>query len=267
MIRLTKVIRQVVVVTVMSTIEYRGSFLIYMVNAVLVPVISLLVWLAVSAQGVQLPYSREQFVTYYIMLSVVSILTGTWLAEFVAESIRLGQLSPWLLRPVPYIVQDIGNNIGEKVVKLPMLLPLSAIVALFFRDSLHFPANPLNWLLFLVSLPLAAAVAFLLDFVIGSLAFWIQDVGGLIRTQALVGAFLAGEFVPLALFPHSLSGFVQLQPFRYTLSFPIEVLTGSLSREELALGFGCELAYCVLLWGCYRLMWRYGLRAYSAVGA
>jgi ABC-2 type transport system permease protein len=252
---------------VMSTIEYRAAFFVYMVNVVATPLISLLVWLTVSEQGVALPYDRGQFVTYYVLLSVVSMLTSTWLAPFVAEEIRLGGLSPWLLRPAPYVANLAANNVGEKIVKLPLLLPLAALVALFFRADLRLPADPPGWLLFALALPLAAAVAFLLDFVIGSLAFWMQDVIGLVRLKNLVGAFLAGQLIPLALFPPEAAGFLEAQPFRYTLSFPLELLTGSLTSAAVARGFAWQIGYCAGLWACYRLLWRYGLRSYSATGA
>jgi ABC-2 type transport system permease protein len=252
---------------VLSTLEYRGMVLIWMVNTVIAPLIALLVWLTASEQGVQLPYDRSQFVTYYVLLGVVAMLTSTWLGEFLADEIRLGNLSQNLLRPVPYIAFYAANNLGEKLVKLPYLLPLVGIIALFFRDDLNLPASPMAWLLFVVSVPLAAAVAFLLDFVIGSLAFWIDDVRGLVRVKTLVGAFLAGQFVPLALFPPSMAGFLEVQPFRYTLSFPLEVLTGSLAPEALARGFAWQLGYLIGLAALYRLIWRYGLRAYGASGA
>jgi ABC-2 type transport system permease protein len=262
-----RVIWRMVAMNVMMTIEYRAAFLVYMVYAVAGPVIALLVWLTVSEQGVRLPYDRGQFVTYYLLLGVVAMLTSTWLAPFVAEQIRLGGLSPWLLRPAPYIANFVGNNLGEKIVKLPLLLPLIGLVALFFRADLHLPTDPIAWLLFALALPLAAAVAFLLDFVLGSLAFWMQDVNGLIRVKNLVGAFLAGQFLPLALFPAQFARFLEAQPFRYTLSFPLEVLTGSLTPAAVARGFAWQIGYCVGLWGCYRLLWRFGLRSYSATGA
>jgi ABC-2 type transport system permease protein len=262
-----RVFWRMVIMNVMSTIEYRASFVVYMINVVATPVISLLVWLTVSEQGVALPYSRSQFVTYYVLLSVVSMLTSTWLATFVAENIRLGGLSPWLLRPTPYIANFAGNNLGEKIVKLPLLLPLVALVALFFRADLHLPDQPRDWLLFVLALPLAAAVAFLLDFVIGSLAFWMEDVSGLVRLKNLVGALLAGQLIPLALFPPETAGFLEAQPFRYTLSFPLELLTGGLTPAATARGFAWQVGYCLGLWACYRLLWRYGLRSYSAAGA
>lgn len=252
---------------VMMTLEYRWAFLIYMINTVIGPLVSLLVWLTVSEQGVPLPYNRSQFVTYYVLLSVVSMLTGTWGAEYIGRSIRLGQLSPWLLRPVPYITNFVANNMGEKVIKLPLLLPLVMLMSAFFYRDLHLPTAPLAWMLFLVALLLAATVAFLLDFVIGSLAFWIEDISGFIRVKVLVGSFLAGQLVPLALFPADLAPLLEVQPFRYTLSFPLEVLTGALSGAALARGFAWQIGYCLGFWACYRLLWRYGLRTYAASGA
>lgn len=262
-----RVLRRLVLMYAMVTAEYRGGFFVYMLERVLVPVISLLVWLTVGEQGVGLPYSRSQFVTYFLLVSVVSMLTSTWLGEFVARNIRQGELSPWLLRPVPFSAQYVGNNVGEKLVKVPLLLPLVALAALAFRAEFEMPADLGAWLLFLLSLPMAAAVSFLLEFLVGSLAFWIQDVDGLVRAKAVIGSFLAGQFIPLALFPDWLSGFLVVQPFRYTLSFPLEILTGALSRSELVWGFTLQTAYCFGLWACYRLVWRYGLPAYSAAGA
>ena len=262
-----RVIWRETIMSVMNTIEYRGAFLIYMINIVAGPLVSLMVWLTVAGQGVRLPYDRGQFVTYYVLLSVVSMLTSTWAGGFLAENIRMGSLSPKLLRPVSPLAGYIGNNLGEKIIKLPLLLPLSLLMAVAFHDDLRLPADPSAWLLFLVALPLAAAVAFLLDVVLCSLAFWMDDVWGLLRLKALVGAFLAGQFVPLALFPPELSGFLEAQPFRYTLSFPLEVLTGHLSPADMARGFAWQVGYCAGLWVCYRVEWHFGLRTYSATGA
>lgn len=266
MIRRLRVLRRMLAMNVMLTIEYRTAFLILMVSSVLVSVVSLLVWLRVLDEGVRLPYERGQLVTYYVLLSVVSIVTSTWLAEYVAEQIRTGRLSGTLTRPYPYILFHLGNNLGEKVVKLPLLLPLIAVIGYVFRDDLLLPRDPLAWILFAICLPLAAVVAFLLDFVLGSLAFWIQDVAGLIRLKYIVSSFLAGRYVPLALFPASLEPFLEAQPFRYTLSFPLEVLTGQLGPDALARGLAWQVGYCVALWAAYRVIWRYGLRAYAATG-
>jgi len=262
-----RVLRRLVAINLAMTLEYRGSFVVYMISVVVRPVTALLVWLAVADGGVVLPMDRSRLVTYYLLVGVVSMLTSTWLAEYLAENIRLGQLSPWLLRPAPYLLFYVGNNLSEKVVKLVFLLPMVGVVAFFFRGDLRLPTDPRDWALFLASLPLAAAIAFLLDVLIGSLGFWTEDVTGLSRVRTLVATFLSGQIVPLALFPGWLSGFLKVQPFRYTLSFPLEVLTGRLGTADLVLGFAFQAGYCLLLYLAYRWVWGRGLRAYAAVGA
>lgn len=262
-----QVLRRITAMNVMMTLEYRGAFLIYMFNAVVGPLIPLLIWLTVSAQGVPLPYNRSQFVTYYLMLSIVSVMAGVWVTDYLPNEIRLGLLSPWLIRPGPRIIHYLGNNLGEKIIKLPLLLPMVVVAALAFHADLHLPTAPHTWLLFLLALALAAVITFLLDVVISSFAFWVQDVEGVIGLKHATAGFLAGRFVPLSFFPPAFAGFLAAQPFRYTLSFPLEVLTGSLTAAAMAGGFAIAAAYCVLLYLAYRLLWRYGLRAYSATGA
>lgn len=262
-----RVLWRMVTINLVSTLEYRGSFTIYMFSIAAGSVVSLLVWLAVTDQGVALPLDRPSLVTYYVLLSLVTMLTSTWLGEYLAENIRLGRLSPVLLRPTPEITNMLANNIGEKIVKLFFLLPMMGLMALFFGRDLRLPTDPIAWVLFAVCLPLAAATAFLIDFLIGSLAFWVDDVTGLSRVRTLVATFLSGQLVPLALFPDWLTPFLRLQPFRYTLSFPLELLTGRLSGGEITVGFGLQIGYCVALWGTYRIVWHYGLRAYGASGA
>lgn len=262
-----RVLWRLVLPAAMRTLEYRATFFVYMVGAVAGPMIALLVWLAVAEGGVRLPYDRARFVTYYVLLATVALLTASWTAEYaLADAIRLGTLSPLLLRPAPQILHYVGDNIGQKAVMLPLQLPLVALVAWAFRADLRLPAEPRAWLLFALSLPLAATVAFLLDFLTGVLAFWVEDVKGLIQAKTLVGAFLAGQVVPLALFPPGVAGLIEAQPFRYTLSFPLEVLIGGLAPDALARGFAWQLGYCAALWAAYRVVWRCGLRRYSAAG-
>jgi ABC-2 type transport system permease protein len=261
-----KLLWRTLVRDISMTLAYRGEFFLMMFTETIPIVVSLLIWLRLEESGVSLPLTRSQFVTYYLMLRLTSLLVSCWSAEYVAIEIRQGNLSDTLVRPVPYVIHYVTNNIGEKVVKLPLLFPILLLIGFAFRADLQLPPDPWRWLGFLICLPLAAATAFLLDFVVGSLAFWIVDVKGLLRVTNLVSAFLAGQIVPLALFPPSMNGALEIQPFRYTLSFPLELLTGTLSAPAAVRGFIWQIGYCILLWALYRIIWRRGLRSYVAPG-
>ena len=82
-----------------------------------------------------------------------------------------------------------------------------------------------------------------------------------------IGQFLAGWIAPLALFPAWFRQFASWLPFRSTLGFPVEILTGQLSWPEIRFGFLVTLGWILLFLAIYRLLWRMGLRRYEAVGA
>jgi ABC-2 type transport system permease protein len=95
----------------------------------------------------------------------------------------------------------------------------------------------------------------------------MDDVSALVQARSIIASVLSGSVVPLALMPSWSQGFVDHQPFRYTVSFPVEIVAGQLSGPELVAGFGVQLGYVVVFAVIARLVWAAGIRSYSAVGA
>jgi len=261
-----RILRRMTAANLASNLVYRGAFVFFMLNTIAVPIISLLVWRAALASGAHLPVDREYLTTYFVILSFVSMATSSWLAPFLSEDIRLGRLSIWMVRPASLLHELVANNLSEKILKTVILVPMIGVLWLAFADSVRLPTDPARWLLFVPSLMLGLVLVFTLDVIMGSLAFWLDDTGGLIRARDLIADVLSGSIVPLALFPGWSHGFVTAQPFRFTVSFPVEILTGQLSPHAVATGFalqtGYVLAVCLLGWA----VWSAGVKAYSAIG-
>ena len=251
----------------MGELEYRGAFLIWIVGQLLSSFVSLAVWLAVLEHSTHLPLDRAQLFTYFIAQGLVHTCTISWLIYLIPENIRDGHLSQKLLSPIPPMAHWIANNLGEKGLRLMMEVPIIVLVGFIFRHELRLPDDVWTWVLVVLAVLLAAAVAFLLDLLVTSMAFWLQDVWGLQGAVFFAERFLNGRLIPLALFPAWLGGVVEAQPFRYMLSFPLEVLTGSLDAAGIARGFAWQVGWSLALYALYRVQWHYGLRAYSAVGA
>ena len=55
-------------------------------------------------------------------------------------------------------------------------------------------------------------------------------------------------------------------PFRYTFGYPIEVLAGDLTTSELWRGLAAQAAWIGIGVGLVAVVWRFGVRRYSAVG-
>jgi ABC-2 type transport system permease protein len=262
-----RVIRRLIIIDFSMSLIYRAEFVMYMLSAILAPTVSLLVWRAALANGAALPVDTEYLTTYFVLLGIVLMLTSSWISGFLAQEIRLGYLSKWIIRPGSTHFNGIANNLSEKMTKAIALAPMIGVLWWFFRESVVLPDNSLRWTLLLVSIVAAATMVYALDVIVGALAFWIDDITGIDRARNLLSLIFRGQLVPLALMPEWSQGFIDIQPFRFTLSFSLELVVGDLSSGDLMLGMGLQVLYPVLTVIAAVWFWRRGLRAYTAVGA
>jgi ABC-2 type transport system permease protein len=263
----SRLLRRLVALNMAVTLAYPFDFFCYMLGAVLGPLIAALVWRAAVASGAELPVDTSYLMTYFVLLAVVSMLTSSWLSGFLANSIRDGKLSVWLARPGSFLYELMANNVAEKAFKSVMLFPMIAIFAWLFREDIELAASAWQWGIALLAILMGAVISISIDVAEGSLAFWLDDVSGLIKARGLATAVLAGQVVPLALMPEWAQGFLRAQPFRYVLSFPLELMVGDLTRNEIAYGVTLQVMYTVLFVATARWLWTTGKRSYAAVGA
>ena len=262
-----RVLRRLTSIELVGTLMYRTQFFVYMLSTAVSVLIGLMIWLRLEASGADLHVDREFIVSYYLMLALVRVLTSTWHSEFLAQMIREGQLNSWLIRPGSYLLNLVANNLAEKLVKVVAISLLLLPAWFVYRDAFVLPAQFSHWVFFIIALILAAAIQFFLTTVIGSLGFWMDDNTGIARGRHVIGMVLSGELVPLVLYPAWAMEFLNWQPFRFMLSFPLEVLLGTATGNQLIYGFAMQLMWTLGFgWLCF-YMWRRGLRSYSAVGA
>jgi ABC-2 type transport system permease protein len=267
LVRNLRVLRRMTAADIAQQSVYRGAWVIFMAANICVPIISLLIWRTAIANGARLPVDERFVTTYFVLLSFVTMATSSWLTGFLANDIRLGKLSSWMVRPASLLVGFVANNLSEKFLKLFALAPMIGILWWIFRDSMTIPAGAGRWAVFAVSVVLGAILVFTIDILIASLAFWMDDVAALAQARLIIASVLSGAVVPLALMPDWSRGFVDNQPFRYTVSFPVEIVAGNLTGSQLLVGLAIQFGYVLGFGVIARLVWAAGLRAYSAVGA
>ncbi|MFI5736052.1 ABC transporter permease [Kribbella sp. NPDC051587] len=267
MIRNLRILRRMVAAEVAQQSIYRGSWVIFMLANICTPLISLLIWRTALANGAQLPVDQRYVTTYFVLLGIATMATSSWMAGFLANDIRLGKLSSWMVRPASLLLGFVANNLSEKFLKLFALVPMLGLVWWIFRDSMNVPSGVGRWALFVLALVFGAILVFTIDILIAAFALWMDDVSALVQARVIIGSVLSGSVVPLALMPEWSRGFVDYQPYRYTVSFPVEIVAGNLSGVELLTGLTIQLGYVVGAALLARAVWAAGIRAYSAVGA
>jgi ABC-2 type transport system permease protein len=259
--------RALFVAAFQNAVQYRLQMLLWLLGNVMRPVIFLAAWIAVARArgGAVGGFTAGDFAAYYVCLSLVSQLTQAWDSWEFEQDIRLGRLSPKLLRPFHPIHYAVVDNLIWKVFTLPALLPVLALIAWSF--GAHFQAAPWQIALFVPSVILGGALKFTFGWVLACLAFWTtraRSVTGLLER----GAFLfAGQIAPLALLPGLLQPLAYALPFGYMLGVPADLLRGGPGLSTaLALLAGQAIWLAVTL-VAFQVVWRFGVRQYSAVGA
>jgi ABC-2 type transport system permease protein len=127
--------------------------------------------------------------------------------------------------------------------------------------------TPWSIALFLPSVVLAAALRFLLGWVLAALAFWTTRVSAVANLFDQVGFIFAGQIAPLALMPGLLQSIAYVLPFGYMLGVPADILRGGLTVDQALWRIAGQAIWVGIAYVAFQLVWRAGLRQYSAVGA
>lgn len=266
MIRLLKVYRAQTRLTSAVQLQYRVALVIWLIGLVLQPVMYLVVWSTVarSSGGHVGGYRGSDFAAYFIVLMIVNHLTFSWVVYGMDDRIRRGTFSPMLLRPVHPIHVDVAENVTYKLLTFVVMIPATVVLVLVFHPTLH----PAPWavIAFFPALVLAFLLRFVLDWTVAMIAFWISRMSAIDQMYYVAVIFLSGQVAPLSLFPGPVRIIASGLPFRWMVSFPVELLLGRLGPVAVLEGFVAQVAWIGLAFGLFSIMWRAGVARYSAVG-
>jgi ABC-2 type transport system permease protein len=261
-----RVYRALLLAELQAAAQYRLQSVLWLLLAIVRPLVFLAAWSAAAAsQGGQIEdFAAGDFAAYYVALTLVGQLTNAWEAYDFEYEVRNGKLSPKLLRPVHPVHYLVVANVIWKLITLPALLPVLVLIAWSFHA--HFETQPWQAALFVPSVLLAAVLRFLISAILGLFAFWTTRIHALMSFYDRLTFLLAGQIAPLALLPGPLQTLAYLLPFGYMLGVPADLLRGGPDLSTaLTLMLG-QAVWVAAAWAVYLVMWRVGLRQFSAVG-
>ena len=252
-----------------TALEYRLNFALSLISAAYPIFIQTFLWTAIfqaSAQQVVYGYTYRQMIAYTFLAGLVARIVRTGFEYEIMDDVKTGKFSRFLVQPVGYFQYRLCSFFGNKLPGLSMLLGLLVVVlaglSIFWGVSIQFA----NILIFLVTIVLAIALNFLLFYSISAISFWIVEVGFLFEGIRIITILLSGGIFPLEVFGERFLQVVNLLPFKYTVSFPINVLNGKTVPADIVVGILVQCLWIIIFLAVSNLLWRVGSRRFVAVG-
>ncbi len=246
-----------------EAVAYRAEFLIWMFSTNM-PLVMLAIWAAAARSGPVGAYSQRGFAAYYLGALLVRLMTGAWVVWELTMEIRQGTLALRLLRPIHPLLQWSADNLAAIPMRGIVAIPVVAILLYVGRAELSH--DWFDWALLCLALLGAWLLYFLVQAIIGTFALRFESASSLFDAWLGFSNVLSGYLVPLDLFPSVVRKLALVLPFRFQLSFPVELMLGRWSRADALALLGAQWGYVALFFLATRLAWRSGLRHYAAYG-
>ena len=247
-----------------ESVAYRAEMLVWMLTTTM-PLVSLALWSAVAEAAPVGRFTQTRFAAYFLATLVVRQLTGSWLVWEMNQEIRSGTLSRRLLKPLHPLIAYSAENLSALPIRAALVLPVTVLTLVVVEPG-ALPSSPLRIAVLVGSLLGAWLINFFTMAMMGTLAFFLESSTAIFEIWLVAFMLLSGYLVPLELFPPWLRGASAVLPFRYTLAFPVEVLTGMLDGRAMLRDLAAQWAYVAASGALALLGWRAGVRRFAAFG-
>jgi ABC-2 type transport system permease protein len=249
---------------------YRGDFLVGTLLRFLPMITTILLWQAIYAGSGRsdLDGFRYREMIAYLLLTHISRMFSSMpgLAAGIARDIREGTLKRYLIQPLDLIGYLLSYRVAHKVAYIvTSALPYGI---LFFLCRSYFDGlpGPATMAAYAVSLVLSFLIGFFFEACVGMVGFWFLEVTSLLYIVMTLNFFVSGQLLPLDLLPQPWAGLLKALPFQYMAYFPAVVFLGKVRGQALVLYLIGELAWALAFMVLARVLYRLGLRRYSAYG-
>jgi ABC-2 type transport system permease protein len=248
--------------------QYRANLIMYLLYWLVSPIIYLAVWTSIAnSKGSVSGLTANDFTTYYMTLLIVDQITSNIVIHTFAYKIQDGTLSGELVRPIhPMLTNALVNNIAFKGLTIMGFIPVWTLLYFVFRPD-YASLTLAGVLLAVPAMIVGFVVGFLLSAAITSLAFWTTRVYSIHEFYYALILLFSGQFVPLTLMPRLIQDIAQFLPFQLLIYFPIQLILGKLSTAQIIQGYVMGGIWLALAITFFNLVWRNGVKRFSAVGA
>ncbi len=243
----------------------RLAMSLYLFLSVIQTLLAIGVWLVAAQTPLRNSTSERTLLTYFILIVLFQAFVWSGISRRVGDQdIRMGKLSLWLLKPVSYYQVVFLEEVAWRVLRSLITVPIFFIFFLIFQERLS-----INWHWFsggLLLFPLGYLILFLIQFIVGALSFWFEQIDEFSELIEVLMLFFSGVGIPVFLFPPLLQTISGWLPFSYALFFPTMVAMGQMDSQAILKYFIIATLWISGLSLLLHQVWRLGMHKFGAEG-
>ncbi len=252
---------------IISNLAYRFDFIMgFILFPVIIYAIEAAFWVGIfhaSGQATIGGYHLADYLAYLLWFLTQFGSMNLRSERVIIEEVNSGAVNSILLRPTSYYEFQLGQFLGQKILKSILMIPVILTIAAWWDLPIHidrlWPAMAMGYC-YLIML-------FTLNFCLASLSFFFENIFNINLTKNMVLWFLTGELIPLDLFPDHIRDILVRLPFAGGIYLPAGYLSGRVPLDQFLFGF-VSIAAGTLVFGLVaRIIWKQGLRHYTGTGA
>lgn len=258
---------QILKISWQENFVYRLNFLMWRLRVVIRILAVYFLWHAVfQDKGEIFGYGKAQILTYILGISLMWAVVLASRSIDIAAEIHRGDLTLFLLKPINYFKYWFTRDIADKILNLFFAFFEIALIYFFLKPLIFWQANFWLYPLFFLSVFLSIILYFLLNLLLGFIAFWSAEFWAPRFLVYIFIEFLAGGIFPIDILPKPVFAVISRLPFSYLLYFPLKIYLGQLDFRQIGSGFLISLFWIFILFRAVKSVWQLGLSTYSAEG-
>jgi viologen exporter family transport system permease protein len=260
-------------VSLIERFAYRGDFFFSTILRFLPMLTTILLWTAVfkgaeaAGRSEIVGFRYREMIAYLLLVHISRMFSSMpGLAAGIARDIRDGSLKKYLIQPLDLLGYLISYRAAHKVAYIvTSAIPYALIFGACYSFFDGFP-DVVTFLAYIISLLLAFLVGFYLECCIGMIGFWMLNVSSILYVIMTLNYFISGHMFPIDLLGEPWATILKMLPTQYTAYFSAIVFQGKIQGTELWVSLLVEFGWAIGLMLLARVLYKTGLKRYSAYG-
>ncbi len=230
--------------------------------------ITALIFVCMNVAQTRVDVDTSYVASYYLLVMLIGKIASDFTMENGIREMINGKFSNFLIKPFNYLLEYAGRNLGNNIVRFMLFIPIF-IIGVFILSANNLWVCKFNFLRF-VFFAFSLVIAFIMNFLLGNIfslpALKIKEMDGIRIFYYNTASMLSGEFIPIVFLPSFGQYLLKILPFRYTLSFPVEILLDEIDGFGILCGFLISIFWIVILFFVYKVILKHFIKYYEAEG-